>query len=281
MASCWGSERQIEDAFEDQGFQAGRITYPHGELRGLFKAYEDAIDWEDYDQVILAIRVFQEILSWGDEMVQEYTSIDEIEYWEYRYENYEKMLAKLRQVLDEYGGLTLEDDGRLRLVSHYQKVGLPLESIHDPASIKEHLGRIDPGDPAAAISSAKSLVEATCKCVLKELKTPYKKRDNIQTLAKSVQKALKVHPDMISEEQKGRDTIVRTLSSLTQIVVGIAELRNEYGIDHGRSRYSGGLTSRHARLATGAAHTYCYFLLETLDKHQSRNSLPQQSEQNA
>ena len=90
---------------------------------------------------------------------------------------------------------------------------------------------------------------------------------------RSTQKALKVHPDTIAPTAKGQETIVRMLSNLSQVAIGIAELRNEYGPDHGRTRSSEGLTARHAHLAAGAAHTYCHFLLETLrDLRRSGNS---------
>ena len=54
-------------------------------------------------------------------------------------------------------------------------------------------------------------------------------------------KALKAHPETIAPTAKGRDTIVRVLASLSQVAVGVAELRNEYGTDHGRTRPSKGL----------------------------------------
>ena len=109
---------------------------------------------------------------------------------------------------------------------------------------------------------------------MEELDIPYGKKNNIHALVKSVQKGLKVHPDTISETKKGCETIVRILSSLTQIAVGIAELRNEYGIDHGRTQASFNFTPRHARLAIGTAHTYCCFLLDTLQQHQARSNQP-------
>ena len=54
-------------------------------------------------------------------------------------------------------------------------------------------------------------------------------------------------------------------ASLSQIAIGVAELRNQYGPDHGRAEMVTGLTSRHAHLAVGSASTYCRLLLETLE----------------
>ncbi len=93
---------------------------------------------------------------------------------------------------------------------------------------------------------------------------PIGEKDDVPALVRAVQKALEVHPEVIAPTAKGRETIVRTLSNLSQLVTGLAELRNEYGPDHGRTRSSGGLGPRHAHLAVGSAQTYCRFLLETL-----------------
>jgi hypothetical protein len=124
-------------------------------------------------------------------------------------------------------------------------------------------------DPPLAISSARALVEATCKHVLEELEESYDDKADLPALVKAVQKALKVHPDTIAPTAKGRDTIVRTLSNLSQVAIGLAELRNEYGPDHGRTRSTSGMRPRHAHLAIGAAQTYCRFLLETLRDRRS------------
>ena len=248
LSSGWGTLRLISDAFDAEGFAPGPEPEEDTARRGLFNAYANAIDWHDYGQVARALRVFEEILSWGEDVMPE---------------SREKALAKLRRLLG-YDGYVLDDGGSIRRSSHRRLAELPLEHLRDAASIEEHLGRLDPSDPSLAISSAKSLIEATCKHVLEDLRTPYDDKPDIPALVKSVQKALKAHPDTVAPTARGRETIVRVLSNLSQVAVGIAELRNEYGTDHGRTRPSGGLGPRHAHLAAGVAHTYCYFLLETL-----------------
>lgn len=221
-----------------------------GMRRGLFDAYARAIDWADPSQVARAIRVFEEILSWG---------VDGHEYTE-------KALTKVRRVL-EHDGYSVDAERRIRPGRAVSLRQLPLEELRDPAAIHEHLRRLQSSsdaDPPLAISSAKALVEATCKHVLEELDEDYDDKADIPFLVRTVQKALKVHPDDIAPTAKGRETIVRTLSNLSQVVTGLAELRNEYGPDHGRTRASSGIRPRHAHLAVGASQTYCQFLLETL-----------------
>lgn len=144
---------------------------------------------------------------------------------------------------------------------------LPLEHLRDASAIIEHferLERVGGNDPALAISSAKALIEATTKHVLDELEEAYDERADVPALVRGVQTALKLHPTTIASTAKGGETIVRILSNLPQVAVGVAELRNEYGPDHGRTRSTAGLRPRHAHLAVGAATTYCRLLLETL-----------------
>ncbi|MDQ1396612.1 MAG: hypothetical protein QOG64_1871, partial [Acidimicrobiaceae bacterium] len=62
----------------------------------------------------------------------------------------------------------------------------------------------------------------------------------------------------------------RVLSNLSQLAVGVAELRNQFGPDHGRTTAVVGLGPRHAHLAVGAASTYCRMLLETLAARAAR-----------
>lgn len=256
LSSGWGVLRTIESAFEVEGFEPGPPVDAGGQRRSLFETYAQVIDWTDPGQVGLAIHVFEEILSWGTDVDTEYR---------------DPVIAKVRRLL-ESDGYTVDDECRIRHVSTRPLTELPLEQLRDPSAIEEHLRRLEAtgdADPPLAISSAKALVEATCKHVLEELEESYDDKADLPALVKAVQKGLKVHPDTIAPTAKGRDTIVRTLSNLSQIAIGLAELRNEYGPDHGRTRSTSGMTPRHAHLAIGASQTYCRFLLETLRDRRS------------
>lgn len=259
LCSDWGVLRTIEGAFEVEGFvplAPNQRDESSGMRRGLFDAYAKNIDWTNPSQVERAIRVFEEILSWGPED-NEYTA---------------KALNRVRRVL-EYDGYTVDNDRRIRRIRPDSLRQLPLQELRDPEAIHEHLRRLESSadtDPALAISSAKSLVEATSKHVLEDLGHEYNDRADLPELVKSVQKALKFHPDDIAPTVRGRETITRTLSNLSQVVVGLAELRNEYGPDHGRTRATSGIRPRHAHLAIGTAQTFCKFLLDTLkDRRQT------------
>jgi hypothetical protein len=144
---------------------------------------------------------------------------------------------------------------------------LPTEALTDATSIYEHLDRMSRSmddDPALAISAARALIEATTKLVLKELGAAYNEKDKIPALVKAAQQALGLHPDTLAPTAKGAESVKRILSSLSQVAIGVAELRNEYGPDHGRTQTTAGLGARHAHLAVGCAGAYCRLLLETL-----------------
>lgn len=263
-----GILRTINDAFEGEGFALAIEPQTNGGARrGLFDAYDQGIDWSDQDQVASAIRVFEEILSWGTGST-----------WVMG----EDFVPKLKRLLRNDGyALDTTPDAQFRI--NPKQPDMPVlrsEHIGDTEVLQEYLVRLDgaiESDPALAIGQAKSLIEATSKWVLDQLGEEYNDKVTVPALVKKTQKALRVHPDTIAPSKKGRETIVRVLSNLSQVAVGVAELRNEYGPDHGRSRPASGLGPRHARLAGGAARTYCEFLLGTLNDLLSRDSAVNQS----
>jgi hypothetical protein len=101
--------------------------------------------------------------------------------------------------------------------------------------------------------------------VLKELREPFEERADVPALVKAAQRALALHPETLAPTAPGVEITKRILSNLSQLAIGVAELRNQYGPDHGRTSVVVGLRPRHAHLAVGAATTYCRMLLETLE----------------
>jgi hypothetical protein len=246
--------RRVETAFENEGFYpASEAEGPPegwygrgGERRGTFDRHTHGVDWTDPEPVRRVVAVFEEILSWATGE-------------EYR----QKLIGYLRR-----DGYNVDESGRVTSSSMIRLAELPLENLRDPSAITEHLDRISraaESDPALAISASKALIEATTKMVLSELGEAYDEKAEIPALVRATQKALGLHPESIAPTAKGVESIRRILSNLSQVAVGVAELRNEYGTDHGRTRAVGGLGARHAHLAVGCASTYCRLLIETLD----------------
>jgi hypothetical protein len=262
--SGWGVVREIARAFRDEGFAPAAGTaspdgsdegwYGDGERRGTFDRYVNDVNWTDPGEVRRTLNVFEQILGWVPADA-----------------DYRQTLIRLLQ----RDGYRVDEHGRIWGGSTAALAELPLEALTEPGAILEHLDRIAEAtdrDPVLAISGAKALIEATTKLTLHELGEPVDERADLPALIKRAQKALGLHPEVLAPDAKGAEVIKRVLSGLSQIAVGVAELRNLYGPDHGRSRPVTGLGPRHAHLAVGTATTYCRMLLETLATRRANGS---------
>lgn len=137
--------------------------------------------------------------------------------------------------------------------------------LSEPAALEEHLNRIEAGiesDPALAIASSKELIESLCKQILGDFGQEYTDGDEVLDLYKKAASVLRINAESVPTSAKGSQSAQRTLKALVTTVQSLAELRNELGLGHGRSRRSPAL-SRHARLAATAARGVTEFVLET------------------
>lgn len=263
ICSSWGVVRQIERAFEDEGFDRpadNTLTtdvWKDGQRRGVFSLYTAHVDWTSQAQVQKLLPVLEEILSWIE--TDNDTSVT------YR----QRVVSLLGR-----DGYDVTSDGRIIAAKVRSVPSLPLELVEDPSALLGHLSRLGEAaesDPPLAISQAKALIEATTKLVLKELGKPYDEKADLPELIKSAQKELALHPEALAPDAKGVEISKRILGNLAQVAIGLAELRNLYGIDHGKSQIAGPLSPRHAHLAVGCATTYCTMLIETLQARKSRS----------
>jgi hypothetical protein len=146
--------------------------------------------------------------------------------------------------------------------------------LRDPQVFHEHLRRIDAGlkaDPAAAIASSKELVESVCKVVLDDYELGYRSKDDLLDLYKLAAKALNLNAESVPGSAKGSQAAQGALRSLVTTVQRLAELRNELGLGHGRSRASQAL-ERHARLAFNSATAVGDFMLATWHERRRQDS---------
>jgi hypothetical protein len=118
-------------------------------------------------------------------------------------------------------------------------------------------------DPSLAIGTAKELIETCCKTILAERGQELSGTPDIPTLTKTTLKELNLVPEGVPNAARGSDVIKRLLSNLSTVGHGLAELRGLYGTGHGQHGLTSGLSSRHAKLAVGAASTLAVFLFET------------------
>lgn len=147
-----------------------------------------------------------------------------------------------------------------------EKRGSELKSLFNAEYVSQQINLMEASyesSPYQAIGVAKELIETVCKSIFKDRQEEYDKSWELSRLMRETTKLLKLTPDDISDEAKAAKSIRQILGSLSAVVQGIAEVRNEYGSGHGKDSDFKGLQPRHAKLAVGAASTLAIYLLET------------------
>lgn len=166
----------------------------------------------------------------------------------------------------EADGFIVAAGGRLREVTA-RRVDLVLEDVDHVEVVQEHLDRIDrevDTDPAGAISAVKALLESTGKIVIRQTGGKVSAKASVPAILAEAQKRLGLMAGTLAPDKAGDESLKKILDGLYKVAVGIVELRNRYGRDHGRDAPLRGLTERHARLAVHSGTAYCRFLLDTL-----------------
>ena len=116
-------------------------------------------------------------------------------------------------------------------------------------------------DPALAIGSAKEFLETLCKGILTAKGETLSGSETMPQLIKRTRGVLRLDVDSQTE-----DTIKRTLSALSGITQGVAELRGQLGSGHGHHPSVGRPSPIVARLAVGSATTLGVFLFQMFER---------------
>lgn len=133
-----------------------------------------------------------------------------------------------------------------------------LALVHNGSElVKKAIGQIH-GDPAAAITAARSLVEATLKWVLHDSGTD----SPASTTPASLIKRCFPHIGLDSGQMKRETGIGQMLSGMETALHGLAKMRDELSDAHGRTPGSPAPTRRQARLAVGLALAISSFVVE-------------------
>jgi hypothetical protein len=191
------------------------------------------------------------------------------------------LAQKLDSELHRDGWSLIETDassghGRFRAQPRNSAYARGIKSLRHTAAVLNSAGMhqqltrietaIDNGDPALAIGMAKELIETCCRHIADRLELTIVANADMPELVKATLKALQLVPETISEQAKGAQIIRRILSNLSQISQGLSELRNLYGIGHGRNSSYRGLNARHARLAVASAAAFVEFAVWTFQE---------------
>jgi len=252
FATAFAVLRQIDAVFMAEDFEPveNYSELASGMRRSLVAGYHAAIDFSDPEQLGRLIRVYAEAIdSWGRDESGE-------------------LVAAARDMIRslQRDGVPISDDGDL--TTTVVALNVPLSDFHrlsDPRVVQQHLERMSVNverDPPAAVGSAKELVESVCKFILDDYSVAYDKSDSLLDLYKKAAKALKLNREAVPDSVKGSESAQKVLQNLATAVQSLAELRNELGLGHGKTKPSPAF-SRHARLAFNASRAVVEFLLET------------------
>lgn len=114
-------------------------------------------------------------------------------------------------------------------------------------------------DPEGAITSARTLLEATCKHILEDRGVDYDEKDDLPKLYRKTAESLNLAPS-----QHTADVFKQILGGCTAVVEGLGTLRNRLSDAHGKGRTGVKPQPRHAELAVNLAGALAIYLLSTL-----------------
>lgn len=130
-------------------------------------------------------------------------------------------------------------------------------------------------NPSLTFDLAKTVVESTCKTILKERKITFDAGDNLPKLFKTVVMNLPMLPVAASAEIEARRSLAQTMNGLHTALHGVCELRNMHGFaSHGKEESHPPLGSIQALLAAQTADTIIGFFhrLHLQDRTQAEGS---------
>lgn len=116
-------------------------------------------------------------------------------------------------------------------------------------------------DPDGAITSARTLLESTCKHILDQAGVTYDDKIKLPKLYQLTAKQLKLAPNQQTEA-----TLRQVTGGCAAVVSGIGAMRNKLGDAHGRGPVGPIPAPRHAQLAVNLAGALATFLLETAEE---------------
>ena len=115
-------------------------------------------------------------------------------------------------------------------------------------------------DPEGALTSARTLIETTCKFILESKKIEFKDELELPKLYKLTAENLNLAPDQHTEK-----IFKQILGGCQTVVEGLGALRNKLSDSHGKRKTQTKPTSRHAELGVNLAGAMTTFLIETYE----------------
>lgn len=121
------------------------------------------------------------------------------------------------------------------------------------------------GDPEAAITMARTLIESVCKHILDEAGVFHSDRDDLPKLYKETAKQLNMAPEQHQEE-----VFKQILGGCQTVIQGLGTLRNKLSDAHGKGKKAAKPSARHATLAVNLAGSMAAFLVAAWEEQASK-----------
>lgn len=189
----------------------------------------------------------------------------------------EKAASELNELL-LYDGLEVVRDGNFYKIRELHGSVIQVENRFEKSEeisellIEEQIqkcrAKVDSGDYSGAITNARSLIEAVCLKIEKELDPPNAKENDgdLAKLFNRVRKLLNLDPS----RQDISDSLKQVLSGLSNIINGLAAMRNRMSDAHGVAYKP---SRHHAKLAVNSAKTLADFLFDSLSYQIEKGSI--------
>lgn len=160
---------------------------------------------------------------------------------------------------------TLMEVKNTQLIANYSEViKEKFNSEYIDSQVSLMLENIDP-NPNIAIGKAKELLESCAKTILEELNGEYDEKLEFIPLLKKAMGELGLSANDQDKDTQAGKIASQLLGNLGAVPQKMAELRNEYGDGHGKSKRFVELPPRYARLAVGTSVAMVNFLWETYE----------------
>ncbi|MCL4265766.1 MAG: abortive infection family protein [Anaerolineae bacterium] len=122
-------------------------------------------------------------------------------------------------------------------------------------------------DPQGAITTARTLLESTCKTILDDLQINYASDIDLPKLYKLTAEQLNLAPAQHTEQ-----IFKQILGGCQTVVEGLGAVRNKLGDAHGQGKKPVKPAARHAELAVNLAGAMSIFLVRTWEHKKSKSN---------
>lgn len=196
------------------------------------------------------------------------TTLSLAQFWSFikpKYDTYEErrvyLYTEFEPIINriEFGNMSSPSD---KLVSNIIK---KLDSSYIQAEWAKALER-RLTDPEAAITTARTLIEATCKHILDEAKVIYGENSDLPQLYRLTAECLNIAPSQHTEQ-----IFKQILGGCFSIIEGLGALRNRLSDAHGKGKLGARPAERHAELAVNLAGAVSMFMIATHSNRKAHN----------